>query len=144
MFPSFSVTIHSFTRLASRSPIIAALVRWRDMTFSKRIQKTTRCKDLAQARGHALVYLFNRLNWIKRSNWNDYALPGSADSIQKSNSGRNINCNRFRELNFWNQDTHWYNYTIEEESYPVSNNLPHKEECIDDMKSLPYRYPLQK
>lgn len=44
--PSFSVTIHSFTRLASSRPIIVAFVRCRDMPFSKRIQNTSKWSDL--------------------------------------------------------------------------------------------------
>lgn len=62
VFPSFSVTTHSLTRFASRSPMIAALVRWSDMTFSNKIQKTTRCSDLPQkVRG----FYFNLLLEIK-------------------------------------------------------------------------------
>ena len=57
-FPSFSVTTHSLTRFASKSPIIAALVRWSDMTFSKSIQSTSRCMDLS----HIQV----KLEWIKK------------------------------------------------------------------------------
>lgn len=44
--PSFSVTIHSFTRPASNKPMKVALVRWSDITFSKRIQNTSRWSDL--------------------------------------------------------------------------------------------------
>ncbi|GER43457.1 UDP-GlcNAc:betaGal beta-1,3-N-acetylglucosaminyltransferase 7 [Striga asiatica] len=46
VFPNFSVTTHSFTRLASRSPMIAAFDLCRDMTFSNSIQMTSRCIDL--------------------------------------------------------------------------------------------------
>lgn len=44
--PSFSVTIHSFTRLVSNRPTIVAFVLCSDMTFSKRIQKTSKWSDL--------------------------------------------------------------------------------------------------
>lgn len=36
--PSFSVTTHSFTLLASKRPINEALVRWNDITFSNNTQ----------------------------------------------------------------------------------------------------------
>lgn len=48
--PSFSVTIHSFTRLPSSRPMIVALVRCSDMTFSNRIQKTNKWIDLQSYR----------------------------------------------------------------------------------------------
>lgn len=44
--PNFSVTIHSFTLLPSSRPMIVAFVRCSDMTFSKRIQKTNKWRDL--------------------------------------------------------------------------------------------------
>lgn len=47
VLPSFSVTTHWLTRFASRSPIIAAFVRWSDITFLSNIQNTTRWDLLA-------------------------------------------------------------------------------------------------
>lgn len=44
--PNFSVTTHSFTLPVSNRPIKVALVRCRDMTFSKRIQKNSKWTDL--------------------------------------------------------------------------------------------------
>lgn len=44
--PSFSVTTHSFTLPASNKPMKVPFVRWSDMTFSKRIQNTTKWSDL--------------------------------------------------------------------------------------------------
>jgi len=38
VFPSFSVTTHSLARPASSRPMNVALVRCKDITFSKRIQ----------------------------------------------------------------------------------------------------------
>jgi hypothetical protein len=40
--PSFSVTTHSFTLPASSRPMKVALVLCSDITFSKRVQKTTK------------------------------------------------------------------------------------------------------
>ncbi|RYR03535.1 hypothetical protein Ahy_B06g082561 isoform D [Arachis hypogaea] len=48
-FSSFSVATHSLTRFTFKSPVIVALVRWCDMTFSKSIQDTSRCMDLSHS-----------------------------------------------------------------------------------------------
>ena len=45
-FPNFSVTTHSFTFPMSNNPMIVALVRCSDITFSNRIQNTNKCNDL--------------------------------------------------------------------------------------------------
>ena len=62
VFPSFSVTTHSLTLFASRSPMIAALVRWSDMTFSNKIQNTTRCRDLPHSKSLSMNYNIRRDN----------------------------------------------------------------------------------
>lgn len=63
-FPSFSVTTHSLTRLASRSPIMVALERCIDMTFSKRIQNISKWKDLLQRENQSLHETFCKLSYI--------------------------------------------------------------------------------
>lgn len=65
-------------------------------------------------------------------------IPWSVYCIENGNCRWNVDCNVFWKMGFWHQHACGNYYAIEEEGDPMSNNLPDKEECVDDMELLPH------
>lgn len=141
--PSFSVTTHSLTRPASSSPIKVALVRCRDITFSKRIQNIIKWSDLKvrniiqtiqfQFRffdNHGILGLCN----------NEEAKPWGSNGIKNGNNRRDINSSPFGNLNFRDQNSCRQHHAVKHKGHNVSYKLPHYKEAVNHMRLLPQRH----
>jgi len=66
--------------------------------------------------------------------------PWGSNSIEKGNDGRYVNCTPLWYNNFRNQYGSRDHHAVEHKGYYMGHNLPHKEEIIDHMNFLQYRY----
>lgn len=58
--------------------------------------------------------------------------------MKDCNQRGNVNGRPRRYVNFWEEDTCWHNYTVEEECQEMYCHFPYEEKTVDHIELLPY------
>ena len=114
--------------------MMAAFVLCRDITFSKRIQKTTRCKDLLFP--HESSFKEGR-SAQKRRKKKKSGGPGSGDDVEDGDDGGDVDCAPLGDLDLGNEHGCGDDHAVEDECDEVSRDLTDEEEAVENVHLLP-------
>lgn len=130
--PCFYVTTHSFALPASSKPMMTALHRCKDMTFSKNIQITIKCKDLLDAEERS----------YRKEEHGASVGPWSSNGVEEGDDRWDVEHTPFWDDHFGEEGGDRDHDALEEEGHVVGDDPSREEEVVEQEEPLQQRHLL--